>query len=155
MVRRGFESSRFVWPRQISAKSPQISARLCELAFSQKRNFPSYVDAILPLVVPMEQDLASFPILRREEGNVIDEHPEKALSLLHAALAEDVRKWPYGAGDILERIAKAAPSLKIDQRLVGLTKMGCKIVGGAPKTRRCSKSKALRYVRNRQVRWIA
>lgn len=112
---------RSVGPRQMGAKSPLISARLCELAFSQGKKFPAFVDAILPLVVPMDQDLgSSFPILRRQGENVVDEHPEEALSLLSAVLAEDVRKWPYGSGEIVERLAKVAPALKTDIRLVRL-----------------------------------
>ena len=46
---------RSVWPKQVAAKTPGVSARLAELAFSHEEEFAEYVDAVLPLVIPIDQ----------------------------------------------------------------------------------------------------
>jgi hypothetical protein len=49
-----------VWPRQTSAKSPRISARLCDLAFSDAITFPERVDSILPLVTKIDTEYSGL-----------------------------------------------------------------------------------------------
>jgi len=113
-----------VWPRQIAAKTPRISARLAELAFSHEDEFPDYVDAVLPLVIPINQDHLTLPSLRRSEGrNVLDKFPERALALLAAILPDDGRRWPFGIEDALRRIGQADPSLLNDTRLIELNRI--------------------------------
>ena len=113
-----------VWPKKIIAKAPGISERLAELAFSHDEDFPDYVDAVLPLVIPINRDHVTLPTLEKsQERTVIEKFPEKTLELLAAILPEDARKWPYGTGDALTRIGLAAPSLLSDSRLVGLNRI--------------------------------
>ncbi len=107
-----------VWPRQKSAKSPRITAKLCELAFSDATAFPERVDIILPLVTKIDQDVRHH--LMRLEDNVVDQYPEKTLLLLSAVLPENAAVWPYGIESTLERIGNANPSLLKDPRLVEL-----------------------------------
>jgi hypothetical protein len=112
-----------VWPKQIAAKTPRVSAKLTELAFAQGDLFPSYVDYILPLLVPIDQDYISLPILRPEQDNLVDKYPERTLALLHAILSDSARQWPYGISEVLDRIGKADPRLLTDNRLIKLNRI--------------------------------
>jgi hypothetical protein len=112
-----------VWPKQIAAKTPRVSAKLTELAFAQGDRFPSYVDYILPLLVPIDQDYISLPTLRREQDNLVDKYPERTLALLHAVLSDNARQWPYGISEVLDRIGKADSRLLTDGRLIKLNRV--------------------------------
>ena len=107
-----------VWPRQKSAKTPRITAALCDLAFADAAAFPEIVDIILPLVTKIDQD-ARHNFVRLED-NIVDQHPEKMLALLSAILPENAAVWPYGIEGVLERIGNTDPSLLKDARLVEL-----------------------------------
>jgi hypothetical protein len=68
-------------------------ARLAELAFSHVEDFPEYVDAVVPLVIPISQDYVRLPSLQRsEERSVIEKYPQKPLELLTAILPDDARR---------------------------------------------------------------
>lgn len=109
-----------IWPRQIAAKSPTISARLCELAFASGDDFPKIVDLVLPLLTKIERDHIVLPELRRSGSGIIDRYPERALALLHAALPDSAASWPYGIEGTLLRIGEVEPSLHSDERLIEL-----------------------------------
>jgi hypothetical protein len=109
-----------VWPRHIKAKSPRITARLLDLAFSDATTFPEIADIIMPLVTKSNREHLWLPALRESEGNVVDKYPDKMLALLSAVLPENVEVWPYDIEDALERIRIADPSLVKDPRLVEL-----------------------------------
>ncbi len=106
-----------VWPRQRSAKSPRITAALCDLALSDVAAFQERVDLILPLVTNLDHQYVG---LHQLEDEITDQCPEKVLALLSAVLPENAGMWPYGSGDLLERIGNADPSLLKDPRLVEL-----------------------------------
>jgi hypothetical protein len=113
-----------VWPKQIAAKTPRVSARLAELAFSHDEHFFEYVDAVLPLVIPINQDHLMLPTLpRAPERSVIEKFPEKTLQLLAAILPQDGRQWPYGIDEVLPRIGQADPALLDDPRLIELNRI--------------------------------
>jgi hypothetical protein len=107
-----------VWPRQKSAKTSRITARLCELAFSDADAFPERVDIILPLVTKIDDEARQY--VSGLEDKIVDQYPEKTLALLSAILPEDATVWPYGIETALERIANTDPSLLRDPRLVEL-----------------------------------
>jgi hypothetical protein len=107
-----------VWPRQKSAKTPRITATLCDLAFANAAAFPERVDIILPLVTKIDQD--SRHDLTRLEDNIVDQYPERTLALLSAILPENAAFWPYGIEGVLERIGNADSSLLKDHRFVEL-----------------------------------
>jgi hypothetical protein len=113
-----------VWPKQIVAKTSGVSARLAELAFSHDEDFPDYVEAVVPLVIPINQHYLRLPT---EEGprkySVVEKFPEKTLELLAAILPDDARKWPYGMDDVVRRIGLASPSLLADRRLGELNRI--------------------------------
>ncbi|WP_130230509.1 SIR2 family protein [Bradyrhizobium sp. Leo121] len=112
-----------VWPKQIVAKTPRVSARLAELAFAQGERFPLYASYILPLVGPVDQDFINLPALRRNKHNLVDEFPEQTLAILHGILADDARQWPYGVSEVLDRIGTTAPNLLTDRRLIKLNRI--------------------------------
>ena len=113
-----------VWPKQIAAKTPRVSAKLAELALAQGDRFPSYVNYVLPLVVPIDQDYINLPVHRHdEEGNLVEKYPKQMLALLHAVLTDNARQWPYGISEVLDRIAKADPRLHTDSRLIKLNRI--------------------------------
>jgi hypothetical protein len=107
-----------VWPRQKSAKTPRITAALCDLAFANAAAFPERVDIILPLMTKIDQD--SRHDLTRLEDSIVDQYPERTLALLSAILPENAAFWPYGIEGVLERIGNADSSLLKDHRFVEL-----------------------------------
>jgi len=111
---------RDVWPKQLACKSPQMTARLVELAFASKRNFPKMVDLLLPLTVRLEGQDVRVPSLRRSKNNIADRHPEKVLELLHKVLPINKQRWPYGVDKTIGRLIVAQPSLQYDRRYIEL-----------------------------------
>jgi len=109
-----------IWPRQLSARSPNTSARLCELAFSRDERFPQVVDLILPIVTKIERDHLMLPELRRSGPNLVDRYPEKTLALLYAVLPDSAAAWPYAIEGTIERIGMADKALLTDDRLIAL-----------------------------------
>lgn len=108
------------WPRQISAKSPTISARLCDLAFSNAKQFLKLADIVMPLLTKIDQDQLRLPNLRRSKDSIVDLYPEKALALLDAVLPDNARSWPYGIDGTLRRIGEVDRSLENDERMIAL-----------------------------------
>lgn len=109
-----------VWPRQKQAKSPRISAKLCDLAFSNEAVFPVVAETILPLVTKIDEEGFFLPHLRGTEADIVTKYPKKTLALLWAVLSENATKWPYGIEDVLTKIGEAEPSLLNDSRLIEL-----------------------------------
>ena len=114
------ELLRTVWPRQIAAKSGLVSARLCDIAFSDEERFPELVVAILPLVARIDRDHLVLPNLRRSRDSIVDRYPHDTLSLLHIVLPVNVAAWPYGIESVLARIGEADATLNSDERLIEL-----------------------------------
>jgi hypothetical protein len=114
------EFLRDVWPRQKSAKTPTISARLCEFAFANARRFPELAEIILPLLTTIDGDHLMLPNLRNAEDNIVDLYPHQTLALLHAVLPDNVTAWPYYIQETLQRIGEADSNLNSDERLLEL-----------------------------------
>lgn len=109
-----------IWPRNLSVRSPNTSARLCELAFSSKDQFPKIAALVLPLLSKIELDNLTLPSLYKLEDNIIDQHPEQVLALIYAVLPDNALAWPDEIEKILQRIAEADDKLKQDNRLIRL-----------------------------------
>ena len=107
---------RDVWPKQKAARTPQNSARLIELAFSNERTFMAVSEAILPLLSPIERDHIILPSIQCGEGNIVDKYPERVLEILYLALPENANSWPYKINATLECIVVAESSLRGDAR---------------------------------------
>lgn len=112
-----------IWPRNLSIRSPNTSARLCELAFSSKEQFPTIAALVLPLLSKIEIDHLTLPSLCKLEDTIIDQHPEKVLELIYAVLPDNALAWPYWVGRILQRIEKADDKLTQDNRLISLKRL--------------------------------
>jgi hypothetical protein len=111
---------RHVWPKQLSAKTPRVTSRLCGFAFAHTDRFQEYVDAILPLVITADPEELNLPILRGSKDNLVEKYPDESLALLEVVLPKDAARWPYGIVDILKRISEADPALRSDVRLIEL-----------------------------------
>jgi len=109
-----------IWPRQLSTRSPNTSARLCELAFSSGEQFPTIAALVLPLLSKIERDHLMLPSLYKSGDNIIDRYPEQALALLYTVLPDNTLAWPYGMEKILQQIEEADNKLNRDDRLISL-----------------------------------
>ncbi len=109
-----------LWPRQNAVRSAANSARFAELAFSSTSHFPELVDAMLPLVIPIQRDHLLLPDLRDSDAGLTEQHPSHALALLYAILPESASLWPYGIEKLFDRIEEADASLGFDFRLIEL-----------------------------------
>jgi len=116
----GLEMIRNVWPRQKSVKTPEMSARLCDLAFSSTDTFPEMAEAVLPLLTTIDRDHMRLHNLGDAKEKIIPAHPEWALALLYVVLPDNVMAWPWDIQDVLYRIGEADLELKKDERLIEL-----------------------------------
>ena len=106
-----------VWPNHRAVRTPEMSARLVDLALASGDLFPAVVAAILSRLVPVRQGMLRGFMLREEQEN----HPARAypaamLDLLWAILAEDASLWPYKVEDVLDWFADL-PETRADTRL--------------------------------------
>jgi hypothetical protein len=108
------------WPRQKQAKNPKMSAKLCDLAFTNKTIFATIADLILPLVTKIDEKGAFLPHLQTTKAEIVERYPEKVLALLWVILPENAANWPYGVEEILTMIGEAKPSLLKDKQLIEL-----------------------------------
>lgn len=116
------EFIRDVWPRQKSAKTPEISARLCDLVFADLERFPEIAEIVLPLLAPIDRDYVSLPNLSKSKNGIVDLHPKQTLAILNAVLPDNVAAWPYSIETTLQQIGEADESLRLDERLLELNR---------------------------------
>jgi len=116
LLGRAVELFQDVWPRQRVVKSPVMSLRLVELLISSPECFPKLAEVVLPLLTKIEQGHRLY--FRDEVNEIIDKHSALFLNMLHAILPDEVSDWPYGIGDVLERIGKADNNLLSDTQLL-------------------------------------
>jgi hypothetical protein len=107
-----------VWPHHHSVRTPIVVGRLCTLTFDDKKHFPEMVSAILPLV--SHAQTGSVAWLPHDKIETIANYPDQVLDLLGVMLPDDVAGWPYGVGQMLERVIKAKPALVTDPRMIRL-----------------------------------
>lgn len=109
-----------VWPKQIVAKTPRVSAQLCNFVFSDQERFSKRVGIVLPLLSKADGERMILPELRRSENNIVDLYPEQTLAVLYAVLPDSAAMWPYDIESTIERIGKSDSRLNSDPRLVSL-----------------------------------
>jgi len=110
----------FVWPKQKQVRTTRASAILCDIAFSQKENYPTVAKKVSTLVTKVGNEQLHIPVLRNLDETVAGEHPEVTLALLHAVLPNQRSKWPYGANDALKYLVSKKPDLRTDPRYLEL-----------------------------------
>ena len=109
-----------VWPRDLSIKTPKMSACLCNLAFSNHDNFAEIALVVLPLVNRAELDHLHIHGIHQHGKEIAKAHPELTLALLFAVLPEDAKSWPYEIDKVIEAIAVADSALRKDVRHIEL-----------------------------------
>ncbi len=109
-----------IWPKQRTARSARVSSRLLDLAFANPKLFPAMVEAILPLLGPIDQEHISMPALYRDKDSFTSKHPDEVLAVLTTILPENPGAWPYGIEGTFDKIQKANPKLANDPRLLEL-----------------------------------
>ena len=116
-LNRAAEFFENVWPREKAVKSPTMSIRLCELLLSNSETLSKLVDIVLPFLTKITRGVSIDLLLSGKGGDIIDKHPGRLLTLLHAVLPDEVSDWPYGVEDVLEKIGAADATLLSDTRL--------------------------------------
>ena len=109
-----------VWPRDLTMKTPKMSACLCNLAFSSPDHFADIALVVLPLVNRAELDNLHIHGIHQHGEELAKAHPELTLALLFAVLPEDAKSWPYEIDKVIEAIAVADPALSKDVRHIEL-----------------------------------
>jgi len=109
-----------VWPRDLTIKTPKMSACLCNLAFSNPDHFADIALVVLPLVNRAELDHLHIHGIHQHGEDIANAHPELTLALLFSVLPEDAKSWPYEVDKVIEAIAVANPALRKDPRHVEL-----------------------------------
>ena len=113
-----------LWPRHIAAKSGIVSARLCDIAFSDEKHFPELVALILPLLTKIDSSHYSsyliLPDLRSSRDTIVDLYPHEMLAILHAVLPDNITAWPYEIDSLIVRIGEADSNIKRDERFIEL-----------------------------------
>jgi hypothetical protein len=109
-----------VWPVQKTAKSPKISSHLCQVALSNKSEFPRVADTVEGLVGRTNQNSLHLYGMRNSEDSVIEKFPKRALDFFYIILPENVSEWPYGFGEVLERIGEADKALCHNDHFIDL-----------------------------------
>lgn len=106
-----------VWPNHRALRTPEMSARLADLALASGDLFPQVVAAILPRLVPVRRGaLRGFMLKEEQENHPAKAYPASMLDLLWAILAEDASLWPYKVEDVLDWLSDL-PETRGDPRL--------------------------------------
>lgn len=106
-----------VWPNHRALRTPEMSARLTDLAMASGDLFPQVVEAILPRLVPVRGGMLRNILLKSAaDGDPARHYPAAMLDLLWAILAEDTALWPYRVEELLDLLAEA-PETRADPRL--------------------------------------
>jgi len=109
----------WAWPRQLAARSPAASAALAEIALRSGDRMPETASAVLSVLETTTEQVNALPYVRRTKDDQISKFPEEHLALFFAILPEDSTLWPWGIGQVIERLAEI-PALKNDSRLSDL-----------------------------------
>lgn len=76
----------------------------------------------MPLLTAIDRNrFLPHDLLEAKDG-VVDKYPQLVLAILHAVLSDNVANWPYGIGDVLQRIGEADKNLRVDERLLELNR---------------------------------
>lgn len=96
-----------VWPNHRAVRTPEMSARLTDVALASGDLFPAVVVAILPRLVPLRGGmLRGFMLKEEQKYHPARQYPAAMLDLLWAILAEDASLWPYQIENVLDWLAE-------------------------------------------------
>jgi hypothetical protein len=99
---------RDVWPRELVVRGPKISEDLFALAIETGDDFPAFVEAVTPLMTPLDQNAHCMLALTLDDGKADGLDQQALLSLVFTALPENAAAWPWGADVVVERFSRSA-----------------------------------------------
>jgi hypothetical protein len=96
-----------VWPHHRALRTPEMSARLVDLALASGELFPQIVERLANRLVAVRGGMLRG-LSSRSEANTQGAmaYPRSLLDLLWAVLAEDPTLWPYKVEDILDVLSE-------------------------------------------------
>lgn len=106
-----------VWPREKAVKTAAMSARLCDVLLSNAEGFRKLLDVVLPFLTKIVRGVDLHWRLRNDAADIIQIHAEGLLTLLYAVLPDNASEWPYGIGDIIEKLGANDSTVRSDPRL--------------------------------------
>jgi hypothetical protein len=110
---------RDVWPRELVVRSPKLSEDLFSLAIETGDDFSAFVDAVTPLMTPLDKSAHCLVPLTLADGKADTLNPKPLLKLVFTALPETAADWPWGAENVVERLVRA-PETAHDPRTLQL-----------------------------------
>lgn len=112
-----------IWPKQMKAWSPEVSAGFFNLLIWSGEQFPVLLKLVINRLNKV-YDLRSanlYSLTVSGFGNtIIQDYPKELLELLFTVLPDNANQWPYRIAEILQKIVEADSSLKKDERYVEL-----------------------------------
>ncbi|CAM1654400.1 SIR2 family protein [Bartonella apihabitans] len=112
-----------IWPKQMKAWSPEVSAILCELLLWSGDQFPVLLKLVIKClnkIYDIDQLKLGDMIIPDFGNTIIQDYPKELLELLYTVLPNDIRQRPYDMSDILKKIVEADSSLETDERYIEL-----------------------------------
>jgi hypothetical protein len=108
------------WPRERAVRTEGTSEYLFDLAIDADGDrFTLVVDAVIPLMTTLSPHALGVVDPARTGGEETARDPMALLKLLYAALSQEAADWPYGADNVVERLA-ANPATARDPRMTEL-----------------------------------
>jgi hypothetical protein len=108
-----------VWPQELVVRDPKTSDALFSLAIETGNDFTAFVDAVTPLMTPLDKAAHCMLPLTLNNGNAQQLDAMALLKLVFAALPDNAADWPWGAEVVVNRLL-ATPGTAQDPRALQL-----------------------------------
>jgi hypothetical protein len=108
-----------VWPNDVLARDPHVSAMLVKIPVVAGELLPDAVDMILRLIVPAKVNTVEFAFDLHDNPGLIGRFPHEILYLVRASI-ELYEPPPLDLAKFLDDVIAAAPDLGDDARYVAL-----------------------------------
>jgi hypothetical protein len=108
-----------VWPNDVLARDPHVSAMLVKIPAVAGELLPDAVDMILRLIVPAKVNTVEFAFDLHDNPGLIGRFPHEILDLVRASM-ELYEPPPLDLAKFLDDVIAAAPDLGDDARYVAL-----------------------------------
>ncbi len=100
-----------VWPRQKEAKNHISSNLMFSMLMSNGQRFADLYDTLLPLMAKLSPGNSQYLNINTTIQEIVNDHPQHLLTLLHRVLPDDARGWPHGTIDLLTKMKENNPSV--------------------------------------------
>ena len=108
-----------IWPKQMKAWSPEVSAGFFRLLLKSGEKFPLLLKYVINHLSKLDNsNSVEFytPTMMDPNNKIIHDYPKEVLELLFTVLPNDTRQRPYRIDKVLKNIVDADSSLKKDAR---------------------------------------